>query len=132
MSWTHRPEFCIGAARGLHTELPRESSTNILLGDGYVAKVADFGLSRIDRSFGVVPVIELSHDRINNHLAEWVVESASPGRAFRSQAIVLKKENFYSPVANVCLLSSLTSEWPICACSLLLNLSYVLQHSQYH
>ena len=110
MSWTQWLEFCIGAARGLHTGLPRESSTNILLGDEYIANVADFGLSRIDRPFGVVPVIELGHDRINNHLAEWVVESASLGRAFKSQAIVLKKKTS-------------THRWPMCACCHLLNLS---------
>ena len=110
MSWTQQPEFCMGAARGLHTGLPRESSTNILLGDEYIANVADFGLSRIDRPFGVVPVIELGHDRINNHLAEWVVESASLGRAFKSQAIVLKKKTS-------------THRWPMCACCHLLNLS---------
>ncbi|KAE8662143.1 putative receptor-like protein kinase [Hibiscus syriacus] len=104
LSWKQRLEICIGSARGLHYLhtgsaqgiIHRDiKSTNILLDENFMAKVADFGLSRsgpclnethvstgVKGSFGYLdpePAVDplLAREQVN--LAEWAMQWLKKG-----------------------------------------------------
>ncbi|KAL2899169.1 Receptor-like protein kinase HERK 1, partial [Bienertia sinuspersici] len=105
LTWKQRLEICIGAARGLHylhtgyakAVIHRDvKSANILLDENFMAKVADFGLSKagpeldqthvstaVKGSFGYLdpePVIDPTLPREMVNLAEWALKWQKKGQ----------------------------------------------------
>ncbi|KAF7822386.1 receptor-like protein kinase FERONIA [Senna tora] len=110
LTWKQRLQICIGAAKGLHylhtaathTIIHRDvKSTNILLDEKWVAKVSDFGLSRIGpmgvSKAHVTTVVKGSVGYYEEGIVREIVDPALKGK------IVAECLGKFSEIAVTCL-----------------------------